>query len=91
MIESTERVHEIRLEMRKEMRISGVKDVECFDESGAVFHTVCGDMTVEGEGIRIGALDLEGGQVTLSGRIDSIFYSVEKSGRKRNFWGKDSR
>ena len=91
MIESAEQIHGIQLQMRKEMRISGVKDVECFDESGAVFHTVCGDMTVEGENIRIGVLDLAGGQVTLSGRIDSIFYTVEKSGRKRKLFGKDAR
>ncbi len=91
MGDTTERVHGILVQMRKEMKISGVTEVECFDDTGAVFHTLCGTMTVEGQDIRIGVLDVECGQVTLSGRIDGIFYSCEDGEKKRRFLGKRSR
>ncbi len=91
MSDTTERVHGIVVQMRKDMRISGVTGVECFDDTGAVLHTVCGTMTVEGQDIRIGVLDVDCGQVTLSGRIDGIFYSNEDGEKKRRFFGKKTR
>lgn len=74
--------------MRKEMRISGVKDVESFDENGVTLHTQGGDLTVEGSELRIGILDTEQGLVTLSGRIDGIFYSREREEEKHGLFGK---
>ncbi len=73
---------------RKEMSISGVKDVESFDEESVLLHTIGGDMTIEGKGLRIGVLDTDRGAVTLSGRIDGIFYSTEDGEEKRSFWGR---
>ena len=90
MEHTAERVHGVIIQMRKEMKISGVTEVECFDETGAVLQTVCGELTVEGKDIRIGVLDVEGGQVSLSGRIDGIFYSSEEE-KKRRFFGKRDR
>lgn len=91
MSEHTEQVHGIAIQMRKEMKISGVKEVECFDDTGAVFHTICGDMTVEGKEIHIDILDTVSGQVALSGRIDSIFYACEEREKKSNLFRKRSR
>ena len=86
-----EKSHEILMKMRKEMKINGVTEVESFDETGAVFHTVCGVMTVEGKEIRIGVLDVDSGNVTLNGRIDAIFYSSEERESKRSIFGKKNR
>ena len=86
-----EKSHEILMKMRKEMKINGVTEVESFDETGAVLHTVCGMMTVEGTEIRIGILDVDSGNVTLNGRIDAIFYSSEEKESKRSIFGKKNR
>ena len=40
-------------------------------------------MTIEGGDIHIGVLDIDRGVVTLSGRIDGIFYSNERAEEKR--------
>jgi hypothetical protein len=45
-------------------------------------------MTIEGKGLRIGVLDTDRGAVTLSGRIDGIFYSTEDGEEKRSYWGR---
>ena len=84
----TENRHEFHVTMRKEMSISGVREVESFDENGVSLRTVGGDMTVEGREIKIGVLDMDRGLVTLSGRIDGVFYSAEENGEKRKLFGK---
>jgi sporulation protein YabP len=80
----TDRVHEIFLNMRKELKIRGVKEVESFDETGAVLQTECGELSVEGQDIRVNVLDVEKGEIVLCGRIDGIFYSLERTGEKRH-------
>lgn len=80
--------HGFQVTMRKEMHISGVKDVESFDEETVLLHTVNGEMTVEGNELRIGILDTDRGVVTLSGRIDGVFYSGGENTEKRGLFGK---
>ena len=50
-----------------------------------------GELVVEGEGIKIGALDTDRGVVTLSGRIDGFFYVSEEKNEKRGFFSRFSR
>ncbi len=84
----TDRGHEVYLTMRRELKISGVKEVESFDDTGAVFHTLCGDLTVEGQEIHISVLDVDRGDVVLSGKIDAIFYPSDSTSEKKRFLGK---
>ena len=80
--------HRFSVEQRKEMQIEGVKEVESFDDRGITLQTVGGDMTVEGEGLRIGVLDMERGVVSISGRIDAVYYATEDETGKRGFFGR---
>lgn len=75
--------HELYLKHRKELKIVGVRDVDSFDETGAVLRTTDGILTVEGGELKIGVLDTERGVVTVSGRIDGLFYSGEGNDEKR--------
>ena len=67
--------HGIIVTERRSLRVFGVKDVDSFDELGAVLKTDMGELTVEGEELKIGTLDTELGEVTLSGKINGLFYS----------------
>ncbi len=84
----TERNHSILMQMRRELHLSGIIEVERFDESGAVFQTVCGEMTVEGSDIHIGVLDVDRGEVSLTGQIDGIFYAAAEVEKKEGFFKK---
>ncbi len=85
----TEKInHEFYVKMRKEMSVSGVKEVESFDENGVILHTFGGEMSIEGREIHIDVLDMERGVVSLSGRIDAVFYSTEDEKEKNGFFGK---
>ena len=78
--------HSVKLISRRHMDISGVRDVESFDEEGASLITNCGRMTLEGRGIKVSALDVERGVVTIEGHIDALFYSdIKDDGKRRLF------
>lgn len=86
--QSERQIHEFYVKMRKEMKVLGVKEVESFDEGCIILHTVGGEMTVEGSGLRVGTLDVESGVVSLSGRIDAVYYSNEQAEKKNGFFAK---
>ena len=64
----------IELSGRESLTVSGVEDVERFDESGVIMTTSAGTLIVTGEDLHIGKLSLEGGELFVDGRIDSIAY-----------------
>ncbi|MBO5683032.1 MAG: sporulation protein YabP [Clostridia bacterium] len=80
--------HKIDMRSRSSADISGVRDVESFDESGASLVTVSGRLTLEGAGIKINVLDLERGVVRIEGRIDALYYSDASEGEKKSFFGR---
>lgn len=66
--------HRLELEGRERLVVSGVEDVERFDENGIVMSTSAGILTVTGEDLHIGKLSLDGGELHVDGRIDSLAY-----------------
>ena len=64
----------IELTGREKLTVSGVEDVERFDESGVIMTTSAGTLIVTGEDLHIGKLSLEGGELYVDGRITSISY-----------------
>ena len=54
--------------------VSGVDDVDRFDENEIVMTTSAGTLIVTGESLHIGKLSLDGGELHVDGRIDSLLY-----------------
>ena len=87
---ATYAAHRLELEGRERLTISGVEDVERFDDTGIVMTTSAGILTVTGEGLHIGQLSLEGGELHVDGRVDSISYEEdggERGGLLRRLFG----
>ena len=74
--------HRLELLGRERLTISGVEDVERFDETGIVMSTTAGTLVVTGEDLHIGKLSLDGGELHVEGRIDSVSYE-DDMGRDR--------
>ncbi|MEG1857333.1 MAG: sporulation protein YabP [Pseudoflavonifractor sp.] len=75
--------HHLILEDREQLSVSGVEEVESFDESQIVMYTAKGTLIVRGEGLHIEKLSLDGGDMKVVGGIDSLTYedgSREKGG-----------
>ena len=76
--------HTLVMNERASAEISGVSEVESFDDQCVVLSTVCGGLTLEGEGLRSGTLDIARGVVEVSGKIGAVVYN-DKAPAKRGF------
>ena len=73
--------HRLELTGRERLTVSGVEDVERFDETGIVMSTSAGTLVVTGEDLHIGKLSLDGGELHVEGRVDSVSYEDDGVGR----------
>ena len=73
--------HRLELDGRESLTVSGVEDVERFDETGIVMTTAVGTLVITGEDLHIGKLSLDGGELHVDGRIDSLTYEDQGPGR----------
>lgn len=75
------REHALTLVDRRKLSLTGVEDVDCFNEQLVVLRTGQGTLTVAGAGLNVSELSLEDGRVELEGEVDAIEYSgVKKKG-----------
>lgn len=83
-----DRPHNLTLETRSKLTLTGVTDVVSFDEGIVIMHTPLGDLTVQGEHLQLKSLAPEGGNVTVQGTIDSLSYEQPRTGsRLSRFFG----
>ena len=80
--------HKIIMTARTSLLVSGVEDVESFDEDRIVAYTVDGTITVTGATFKINRFNVDNGELEIEGDIDSIAYSDSHRGDKGGFWGK---
>ena len=74
-------VHRLELDGRERLTVSGVEDVERFDETMIVMTTTAGTLVVTGEQLHIGKLSLDGGELHVDGHIDSLSYEDQGGAR----------
>ena len=77
-----EAAHHIILEEREQLSVSGVEEVESFDENTIVLDTDMGLLTIKGKELHVSRLTLEKGEVDVDGTIDSMAYSSNEALRK---------
>jgi len=70
----TELPHALSLQDRRRLTVSGVEDVESFDENAVVLQTAGGLLILRGGGLHIDKLSIEGGELLVTGRIDALVY-----------------
>lgn len=68
-------IHRLQLTDRKRGCLTGVKDVNSFDEKEISLVTEGGTLTVKGENLHVTRLDLEKQEVDIGGKVDSLIYS----------------
>ena len=69
-----EKRHTVRLTDRKELSFSGILSVVSFREDTVELETSLGFCQITGENLHMEKLDLEAGEVILTGRIVSLYY-----------------
>lgn len=66
--------HNLILENRKSLSISGITDVDSFDEKAICLYTQLGELTIQGKELHIDAISVETGDMTVTGDIWAIVY-----------------
>ena len=80
------KAHSISMEDRARLNVTGVEDVESFDENVIVMNTSRGDLIVRGSGLHIGKINLEVGELRVEGLISDLSY--EEKTASGGFWSK---
>lgn len=66
--------HRLELSGRERLIVSGVEEVERFDEEEIVMRTGVGTLVVGGHNLHIGKLNLDGGELHVDGSIHTLLY-----------------
>lgn len=69
--------HNITMQDRQVLLITGVNDVLNFDEVEIVAETQEGILIIHGENLHVTKLNLESGELNIDGEIDSLEYQKE--------------
>lgn len=80
------RPHNVIMEERTRMSVSGVEDVESFDENMITAVTTRGNLVIRGSGLHIGKLSLDTGELAITGEFTDLSY--EENVRSGGLWSR---
>lgn len=83
--------HNLILENRQSLSLSGVTDVESFNDTEISLYTSMGDLVVRGKNLHVEAINLDTGDMSISGEIKSMVYGDKNRTKKLSLWGKVKR
>ena len=82
-LNTTGRMHKIIMTNRRTCTVNGVNDVLSFDLREILLETEQGMLMVKGTDLHVNRVNLEKGEIDLSGNIESISYSDIQSPGKQ--------
>lgn len=80
--------HNAILENRQRLMLTGVTDVESFDEKLVLLYTQLGELAVKGTGLHVSEMSTESGELTVEGEIDSLTYGDKDRTKKLGLLGR---
>ncbi len=81
------RAHTIHIDNRMRISITGVADVESFNEQDILLITEAGPLNIVGNNLHLSKLNLEDGQVCIEGELLALDYEPPEQ-EKRGLFGK---
>jgi sporulation protein YabP len=77
-----EKRHDLMINSRKKISLSGIVSVKGFDDCEVLLETCMGKLTVEGRDLRVTRLAEDSGEVCIEGTVNALYYSdaPEKKG-----------
>lgn len=79
--------HSIALKDRANLTVTGVTDVDSFDETAIVAYTDIGELTIRGTELKINNLNTETGDLSVVGNISALSY-IDSLPKNTSFFGK---
>lgn len=79
MSENEKLPHKLSLENRQLLDLSGVTNVESFNEEEVIATTDYGELLIKGEGLNVEILELQSGELRVSGTVSAFVYTNKVS------------
>lgn len=83
--------HNLILEDRQKLSLSGVTDVESFNDSEVSLYTSQGELVIRGKNLHVDEVSLETGDMEISGEVRSLVYGDRDRTKKPTVWKKLTR
>ena len=83
MIETTNTnrpLHNIIMENREKISMSGIKKVDNFDDQSVILLTEMGELAIKGENLHISKMDVDTGDLKVTGKIHGLIYNETQRG-----------
>jgi sporulation protein YabP len=74
--------HALQVDKRERVTVTGLIDVISFDEESVIGETEMGVIIIRGVNLHVNRINLENGELSVSGEIDGITYENPGSGAK---------
>lgn len=71
----TECINNVIMENRRKISVSGVEDIESFNEEQIILYTCNGVLIISGGGMHISKLSIDNGETTITGEFNSLIYN----------------
>ncbi len=85
----TRQEHKVEINQRKEIEISGVKELDSFDNEEFLLQTTMGYLVVRGQHLQLKNLNVEEGFLQITGKLYEMTYVDEHGGeRAKGLFGK---
>jgi sporulation protein YabP len=86
---TTVQEHDVIMRSRRLLDITGVKQVESFDNEEFLLDTVMGFLAIKGQNLQMKNLDVDKGVVSIKGKIFDLVYLDDQHGDKaKGFFSK---
>ncbi len=87
-IQKERQVCNVILEDRSKLSVSGVEDIDNFDETNFTAITCAGALVVKGADLHISKLNVDTGELVVDGEIDSCVFNNSYGGKSQSLFSK---
>ena len=67
--------HHMMIKNRESLDVTGIKKIECLNTNEFILETVLGQMVISGKDLEMTSLNIEAGELSISGYVNSITYA----------------
>lgn len=76
--------HDVKLEGRKKLELTGVIEVVNFNEENVILETSTGGLLIKGSNMKVNVLNVENGDMCIDGFINSLTYVSKDKTKKES-------
>jgi len=80
--------HSLHIDKRENVTVTGVTDVISFDEESVIGETEMGVIVIRGVNLHVNRINLESGELSVSGEIDGVTYENAGGARSKSLIGR---